>query len=207
LARDLPIVRSDFPSSRRGWDPDAVRAHLEQVEALVAELRAASTRGAPAAETASAQVREIIAAAEHGAEAIRAGAEQDARRIREAAADEADSAREAARAVGERARELERQLAELAGVLRAGVAQAPPAHPTSEPAPPAPEPAPAPRPAVPPPAAGGAERTDEEAARLVALDLALSGRSRDEVDRHLAEHYDLPDRNSVLQDVFSIIEG
>ncbi|HSD80477.1 MAG TPA: hypothetical protein VLB47_07445, partial [Solirubrobacteraceae bacterium] len=59
------------------------------------------------------------------------------------------------------------------------------------------------------PAAGqpAGDRRDDEAARLVALDLALSGRSREEVDRHLAEHYDLADRNSVLESVFSTIEG
>jgi hypothetical protein len=46
-------------------------------------------------------------------------------------------------------------------------------------------------------------KPDEGAARLVAMKLALDGRSRDEVERHLAEHYELADSGSLLDDVYS----
>ncbi len=53
------IVRDDFPTSRKGFDPAAVRAHLDEVAQVVAQARREAT-----SETASAGVREIIAAAE-----------------------------------------------------------------------------------------------------------------------------------------------
>src|SRR3954470_8784787 len=124
MARDLPIVRTDFPAARRGWDPEAVRAHLEDVEALVRDLRARAARStAPAptaAQAAGAQVREVLEAAERSAQAIRAAAEQDAARTRAAAAEDAEDARAAVQALAERARDLDRRLAGLADELRAG---------------------------------------------------------------------------------------
>ena len=39
---------------------------------------------------------------------------------------------------------------------------------------------------------------DAEGARLIALNMALNGTSRDETDRYLAEHFDLSDRESLL---------
>jgi hypothetical protein len=206
----LSIVRTDFPSARRGWDPDAVRAHLEEVDALLRSLREQADRAAApvsTADAASAQVREIVAAAERSAAAIREDAERDAAGTRAAAAAEAETARAVVGMVAERARELERSLDELASMLRgeAGAGEGR-ADAAAEPAPPAPQTAPAaPQPAR--AAEPAADRGDEEAARLVALDLALSGRSRAEVDRHLADHYDIADRNSLLDDVFFTIEG
>lgn len=46
---------------------------------------------------------------------------------------------------------------------------------------------------------------DGEGARLVALDMALSGTSREETDRYLAEHYDLADRAALLDEVYASI--
>ena len=54
-------------------------------------------------------------------------------------------------------------------------------------------PAPAPRPAD----------ADADAARLVALDLALSGRSRAEAERALAEHYALADGRALVDEVYA----
>jgi DivIVA domain-containing protein len=56
---------------------------------------------------------------------------------------------------------------------------------------------------APPPAAGG----DVEGARLVALNMALNGQSREETDRYLAENFDLEDRDALLDEVYSTVEG
>ena len=45
---------------------------------------------------------------------------------------------------------------------------------------------------------------DEEAARLVALDMALGGSPRDETERYLAENYQLSDSNKLLDDVYEL---
>lgn len=45
--------------------------------------------------------------------------------------------------------------------------------------------------------------TDEEGARLAALDLALSGRPREEAERYLTEHFDLADPGALLDDVYA----
>jgi DivIVA domain-containing protein len=48
-----------------------------------------------------------------------------------------------------------------------------------------------------------APSSDADAARIVALDMALSGTPRDETDRYLAEHYDIPDRAELLDEVYA----
>jgi outer membrane biosynthesis protein TonB len=45
---------------------------------------------------------------------------------------------------------------------------------------------------------------DEEAARLVALDMALGGTPREETEKYLAEHYALDDPGRVLDDVYEL---
>ncbi len=44
-------------------------------------------------------------------------------------------------------------------------------------------------------------------ARLVALNMALNGDSREETDRYIAENYEVPDRQKLLDEVFAAIEG
>src|SRR4051812_14215526 len=48
-----------------------------------------------------------------------------------------------------------------------------------------------------------ARSTDEEGARLAALDLALGGRPREEAERYLTEHFDLADPGALLDDVYA----
>src|SRR3954471_11083848 len=48
---------------------------------------------------------------------------------------------------------------------------------------------------------------DVEGARLIALNMALNGQSREETDRYLAENFDLPDRERLLDEVYSSVEG
>lgn len=48
---------------------------------------------------------------------------------------------------------------------------------------------------------------DTEAARLIALNMALNGTPREETERYLAENYDLADRQRLLDEVYTSVEG
>jgi hypothetical protein len=81
---------------------------------------------------------------------------------------------------------------------------APPPEPRPEPEPAAAqEPAAAPD----PPATHEPKNGDSAAARIVALDMALSGTSREDTDRYLAENYDLADRAALLDEVYAAAGG
>ena len=55
--------------------------------------------------------------------------------------------------------------------------------------------------------APAAEEGDIEGARLIALNMALNGQSREETDRYLAENFDLADRGRLLDEVYSSVES
>jgi len=229
------IQRSDFPTVRRGYEPDAVDAHLRHIADEVEALR---SRG-PVASAASSQVQKILEAAETTADQLRADAGEEARehvhRVSTAARellerlgamhDELgsmmDRLREEAGRLSAELRTLERDVVELA----------PPVEDEPEPVAverePEPEQEPEPVAAVPEPeepvegtpetAAGKARSKrgrakpapqakpdDEEAARLVALDMALAGTPRDETEQYLAEHYTLADPGAILDDVYAL---
>jgi hypothetical protein len=78
------------------------------------------------------------------------------------------------------------------------------------PAPAAPPP-PAPVPSQPvhePVAASGADSSEDlDGARLIALNMALNGESRADTERYLAENFQLPDRLSLIDEVYAAIEG
>src|SRR4051794_22053011 len=144
-------------------------------------------------EEAQKEASKIVAAAEKEAEGIRARAEAEAR-------DQVEGAR--------------RALEDLTARFGSGGASAPASEPdpTPSPTPPepdqeaAPEPAasePEPEPAkdeTPPKAAGG---DDSQAARLVAMKMALDGASRDEIAAELESSYSLSDRDALLDDVLA----
>jgi DivIVA domain-containing protein len=75
-----------------------------------------------------------------------------------------------------------------------------------------PVPAPTP-PTSPPPTPARSEPSvsagngDLDGARLIALNMALNGDSRAATDRYLAEHYELGDRQKLLDEVFAAVEG
>jgi DivIVA domain-containing protein len=48
---------------------------------------------------------------------------------------------------------------------------------------------------------------DLDGARLVALNMALNGDSREDTERYLAENFDVPDRDRLLDEVYAAIEG
>jgi F0F1-type ATP synthase membrane subunit b/b' len=98
------IEKRDFPIGRRGYEPEAVDAHLAGLAEEVDELRRrsssspSSTKASPAsiAQAASEQVRTIVEAAETSAAEIERAAEDEAARIREEAEGEARRTRDEA---------------------------------------------------------------------------------------------------------------
>jgi DivIVA domain-containing protein len=215
------IMRDDFPSNRRGYDPAAVDAHLDRIATEVEELRRQAATPvapppAPLSAQAGAQVKAIVEAAERGAQEIRDAAQVEAR-------EHVANVTAAADRLRERIEQMERDMTQLAIDLRSGadklrtdlaelqagtaaLSQAGAAPPAEAAAPPAPEP-PAPEPAPPAAAAAAPKNGDSAAARIVALDMALSGTPREDTDQYLAEHYDLPDRASLLDEVYAAAGG
>ena len=216
------IQRSDFPTVRRGYEPDAVDAHLRHV---ADEVEAMRSRG-PVASAASSQVQKILEAAETTADQLRADAGEEARehvhRVSTAARellerlgamhDELgammDRLREEAGRLSAELRSLERDVVELAPPVEDEPVEAVEERPVAEEEPVE---------GTPETAAGKARSKrgrakaapqakpdDEEAARLVALDMALAGTPRDETEQYLAEHYTLADPGAILDDVYAL---
>jgi hypothetical protein len=212
LDRDS-IVRRDFPTHRRGYDPAAVEQHLAALAGHVEALQRRATEPSTLSEKAGEQVRAIVQAAERSAEEIRASANAEA-------ADRVAHVTEAAERLRGRVEQMEADVTQVMSELRDEArrlaadleglrmeasrltaasgepkAAAPPdagtapdaAAPPDEPAPPA--------------------NGDAAAARIVALDMALSGKPRDETDRFIAENYDLDDRAALLDEVYAAAGG
>jgi DivIVA domain-containing protein len=201
------IERRDFPVGRRGYDQAAVDEHLRRIADEIDSLRA-KPGGRPAPSPLSAgtseQVRAILEAAETGAAELRAEAGREAgqhvARVEEAAGgmlsqldkleSELNALLDALRRSGVQLNDglarLQEQVREFGG----------------EPAPEEPEPEPeAEEPVIEPEPA--ARNGDEAGARLIALNMALSGTPREETARFLAEHYALADPEALLDDVYS----
>ncbi|MBE2316365.1 DivIVA domain-containing protein [Solirubrobacter sp. CPCC 204708] len=195
------ILRRDFPTGRRGYDPAAVDEHLRRV-ADAFEANAPLPAPSLAAST-SEQVREILEAAERSVAQVRSDAAREASdhvaQVQQATSGmlaqldalESELGRllEALRASGERLTEGLQQLqADVAGA-------APP--PAEAPAPPADSSSPADAAPV------SALPADDAGARLIALNMALSGSSREETAAYLAEHFELTDAEGLLDDVYA----
>jgi DivIVA domain-containing protein len=110
------IEKRDFPIGRRGYDPDAVDAHLallaDEIEGL---KRSGRQRGGDTlASAASEQVRLIVEAAEQSAADIEREADLEARRIRQEAREAAEKLRSDA---GTQAREHVQRVSESAGAM------------------------------------------------------------------------------------------
>lgn len=134
-------------------------------------------RVAPAADAASEQVRAVLTAAERSAREIIAGAEAEAERIGSAAARAGDASTARVTAAASGALERIEALREELGTLLDALGT----------------PAPVPSQAL-----------DDAGARLVALELALSGTPRDQAEALLAEQFALGDaRAALLDDVYA----
>ena len=229
------IMRDDFPSNRRGYDPAAVDAHLDRIADAVDEMRRQAAAPAPLSAQAGEQVKAIVEAAERGAQEIRDAAQTEAR-------EHVANVTAAADRLRERIEQMERDMTQLIIDLREGAdrlrgdldglqagtdalstarAATPSAPAPSPPLPepravaPPPEPPPEPEPAAAtepaaapdPPATHEPKNGDSAAARIVALDMALSGTSREDTDRYLAENYDRADRAALLDEVYAAAGG
>ena len=134
------IEKRDFPIGRRGYDPEAVDAHLSLLaDELESARRASRGRGDTLASAASEQVRLIVEAAEQSASDIEREADLEARRIRQESRESAEKARteagtqarehvtrvsEAATSMLERIDSMETELRGLLDGLRAGATRA-----------------------------------------------------------------------------------
>jgi DivIVA domain-containing protein len=222
------IERRDFPIGRRGYDQAAVDEHLRRVADELETLRERPASPSSLAAGTSEHVRAILEAAEASAAELRADAERKAAdhvaEIQHAAGGmlsrldelerELGGLLDALRAGGERLSEGLARLHDDAAGLGAAAADEPagarepaaadesaaaneagaaePHEPAAaEPAAPEPDLAPAP-----------SSNGDEAGARLIALNMALSGTPREETARYLAEHFTLHDPETLLDDVY-----
>jgi hypothetical protein len=172
-------------------------------------------------------VRRVVTDAEARAEQIVREAKADAARIRQEAETEATRIRERAEADARKQIDAaKRALEELGGSLAAAVEAATPKDPASEAREPKPEPEPEPEPVEPAESPGAPEApvsspapehpTVDQAAsggnghdaaeRLVAMKLAVDGKSREQIDSELTEKFGAADRSALLDDVLSRIE-
>lgn len=197
------IEKRDFPARFRGYDRVAVDAHLR---AIADELE---TRVATTADAAAEQVRGVLVAAEQSAAEIVARAEGEAQRIGSAAGRAGDdtTARvtEAASGALERIEALRGELSALLDALGTRAPADVPAPSADSPLPVAPsDDAPASAADSSPPLTDAPAPADDAGARLVALELALSGISREQADAVLAEQFALGDRRAeLLDDVYA----
>jgi DivIVA domain-containing protein len=221
------IVRKDFPTARKGYDQGAVDAHLrkvadgvEQGEGRVSLADVASRKVASIVEAAEAKAREIESDARREADELLSSAQTQARdqieRAQHSVAKLIGQADELRERVGQMAREVggkeaPRSETEPEPPL---VPEPAPPEPEVDPTPvivpepepprePEPEPATIPGPGPDPPAPAAANGADDQAARLVAMKMALDGSSREEVEKHLAEKYDIADSGDLLDAVFA----
>ena len=206
------IMRDDFPSNRRGYDPAAVDAHLDRIADEVDEMRRRVAAPAPLSAQAGEQVKAIVEAAERGAQEIRDAAQAEAR-------EHVANVTAAADRLRERIEQMERDMTQLVLDLRTGSerlrgdldglqagtdALAEVRHEAAAEVA-APEPEPEPERA--PTAVEVPKNGDSAAARIVALDMALSGKPREDTDQYLAENYDVPDRAALLDEVYAAAGG
>ena len=170
-----------------------MRAVLEAAEQSAADLRAEAAR-------------EINAQLER-ADAVTARLSERADQIERSLQGLADSVRDELSALKADLEEL-RAVGEGMAEVRAAAAAEPepevaPAVEAVEPEPPEPEPAePEPEP-DPEPTAAEPAGEGHEGARVIALNMALSGSPRDETARYLAENFELENPDALLDEVYA----
>jgi DivIVA domain-containing protein len=226
--RDFPVGRRGYDPDAVDRH---LRRIADQVEALQAELEAVSSRkGDSLAAAASDQVGVIVEAAEASAEGIRQKASDEAREHVARVSEAASALLLRVDALNADVTQLQGSMGELrsvaAGSGEAAVveealdeelaAAAAPPEPVEEKEPTVEEKEPTveekeptveekeptveeKEPTVEQPSASG----DSEGARLIALNMALSGTPRDETDRYLAENFKLDDRAALLDEVYA----
>jgi hypothetical protein len=166
--------------------------------------------------------KSAAAAAADRVRAVLEAAEQSAAELRAEAAQEIEGQLARAQAVAERlsgrADEIERALQGLADSVRAeltalkadleelravkeGIGE------VSSEAPAEPEPAPAPEPVADEPTPSPPQGDGVEGARVIALNMALNGSSREETARYLSENFQLEDPEALLDEVYARVSS
>jgi hypothetical protein len=201
------IQRRDFAHARKGYETDEVDRHLRAIADAVEQLKAAQPKPESLAGATASRVETIVAAAEASAREIEDKARADA-------AEHVRRADESVDRLVARADELQHEVAGLVEQvtgLKSAVDAIRGDFDTAEPAPvelvapaaePEPEPELEPEPA-PAPKAKKVDGSATEGARLVALNMALSGTPRDETARYLQENYDLANADDLLDEVYA----
>ena len=193
-----------FRPGRRGYDPAAVDEHLRRVaDGFEAHAHAPPPTLSSAT---SEQVRQILQAAERSVSEMRARASEEA-------SEHVARVQDAADGMLAKLDELEPELGNLLGGAareRRAAGRGPRGAPgRGSAAATARGPAPASdarrrrSPVEEDFARGRPVRADEAGARLIALNMALSGSSREETARYLADHFALDDPDALLDDVFA----
>jgi DivIVA domain-containing protein len=206
------IEKHDFPVGRRGYDQAAVDEHLRRVADELERLGAAAGAGRTSlAAGTSEQVRVILEAAERSADELRSDAGREASahvaRVGEAAdgmlaridqlETELGALLDALKRSGER-------LTEGLAALQAEVGGVPATDQAHPPAPPAAEEEDFAAAAPPPEEQPGED--DDAAARIIALNMALGGSTREETAAYLQEHFTLADPAALLDDVYAKVD-
>jgi hypothetical protein len=223
------VERRDFAIVESGYEPAAVDAHLRAVASELERLGQSAGGALSVGGSAASQVQSVLDAAQQAAAQI----EDDARRQAEQAGAQAladartqvAAVTAAAQALLERLSQLDSDMSQLVAAATRLTPPSPAAAPapraTPAPAAPAqavPRPAQAaPAPAAPDPSAAPAEQEapaaapeangDLDGARLVALNMALSGEPRAATERYLAEHFRLRDHAKLIDEVYAAVEG
>ena len=175
--------------------------------------------------SAGSEKQSTAAAAAERVRAVLEAAEQSAAELRAEAAQEIDTQLARAQAVAERlsarADEIERSLQSLADSVREELASlkadleelravgegmaTPREEVAAEPTPAAEEPAP--EEAAEEPPTEEAAPTGQEGARVIALNMALNGSSREETAHYLSENFELDDPKALLDEVYARVSG
>ena len=197
-------------------------------------MSAGGEKRSAAAATAD-RVRAVLEAAEQSAAELRAEAAEEiegrlarAQSVAERLSGRADEIERSLQALADRVRDelsaLKADLEELRAVGEGIGADAPAAEPRPEPPAPAEEPAaepateetaveeaPTEKPAAAaskePAATASASGAGHEGARVIALNMALNGASREETARYLSENFELDDPEALLDEVYAQVSG
>ncbi len=205
--RDSPERRA-LPPVREGYDRAAVDAYVQALSAEVETLVRASGALHDRVRALGDELSALMSGPRAGAEEPRA-IEPPSSALAPPAASAVQSA-----AAERSAPALPSPAAGPVPSVAVGRPGAVSAPSPASPAPPAPPASPA-LPTPPTPASAPVEEgrhragagEDLDGARLVALNLALGGESREQADRYLAERFALADRAKLLDEVYAAIEG
>ncbi|HEV7459950.1 MAG TPA: hypothetical protein VGN78_05405 [Solirubrobacteraceae bacterium] len=175
----------DGPPEAVGDLPAAIAGRVEQI--------------VRAAEREAAAVQQDLAAQREAAEAdIERYLAESRRRADVQAGERTQQVRDLTGELVGRAEAVARELEALLVALKRTTAALETGEAEARPEVPPPPPAPAGDPAAP-------GRRDLSAVRLVAIEMAVAGRSREQVDEHLREAFDVNDTRALLDDVFGAV--